>query len=60
MEPTRKEMLSLAEYLKGYGDAVKNEQLIKAAEYLKDAGKHLCAQGIYGCHGGERCTSDHK
>lgn len=60
MEPNRKEMLALAEYLKGLADGMNNERIRKAAEALEDAGKHVCAQGYYGCYMGEKCTSDHK
>lgn len=59
-EPNRKEMLADAEYLKGLADGMKNERIRKAAEALEDAGKHVCAQGYYGCYMGEKCTSDHK
>ena len=59
-EPNRKQMLADAEYLKGLADGMKNDRILKAAEALEDAGKHVCAQGYYGCIMGEKCTSDHK
>ena len=53
-------MLADAEYLKGLADGMNNERIRQAAKGLEDAGNHVCAQGYYGCHLGEKCTSDHK
>lgn len=60
MDPDRKEMLKDAEYLKGIADGTNNARIRRAAESLEQAAMNVCAQGVYGCHMGERCTSDHK
>lgn len=34
--------------------------LVAAAKALENASRNMCAQGYYGCRGGDTCTSDHK
>jgi NADH:ubiquinone oxidoreductase subunit D len=62
----RKDYLEAAIRLYGFASGVEMTnpetagQLRVMAAMLKRAGEHMCAQGYFGCHGGERCTSDHK
>ncbi len=53
-------MRQLADYVRGFADARENEELSDAADWLEKAAEHICAQGYFGCEGGDTCTSDHK
>lgn len=60
-------MKELSQYLEGVADMCMiqgNEEMSikmsKAAKFLFRASNNICGQGFFGCHGGEKCDSDHK
>jgi len=54
------ELERLALYVAGMAEGKDDEYLRRAAVLLSKASRNICAQGYFGCHGGRRCTSDHK
>lgn len=58
------EMHDLSIYLQGMADSQANQGtavlLYKASGWLNKASDRICRHGIFGCLGGETCTSDHK
>lgn len=59
-ENAQDETKELADYLKGFGDAMQNTKLSKAAEWMEKLSQNVCGQGYVGCRGGHDCGSDHK
>jgi hypothetical protein len=59
-ENAQDETKELADYLKGYGDAVQNAKISRAAEWMEKLSWNVCGQGYVGCSGGHDCGSDHK
>jgi DUF1680 family protein len=50
----------LSAYLQGMADAQQNKELARASEWLCKISRNMCGKGFIGCHGGEKCDSDHK
>lgn len=55
-----RELQDLALYVKGLAVGKDDERLHRAADWLEKAAQHICAQGYFGCEGGNECESDHK
>jgi hypothetical protein len=60
MENDIQKVKRLADYLKGYADAVNNKDMADASVWLIKTSRNICGQGFFGCEGGEDCDSDHK
>ena len=56
----KEELKELAAYLKGMADALENEKMARASDWLKKLSHYVCGQGYIGCPGGPNCGSDHK
>ena len=57
------ELKVLAAYLEGYSDAMQKpgaEKIQQAARWLRKLEKNICGAGYIGCHGGDKCTTEHK
>lgn len=54
------EVDDLAAYLEGFANANRDEKLYRASQWLRKLRWNVCGAGFIGCHGGEKCTSDHK
>jgi len=57
---TPNEVAELAAYVRGFAHAEDNAILLRAGEALADASAHVCIAGVWCCHNGNDCTSDHK
>jgi hypothetical protein len=57
--PNRTKMQFLSDYLRGYADATKNENMADAADILKRLAPFVCREGFI-CNGGDSCQGDHK
>lgn len=56
---SKQELIKLAEYLKGYSDAIENNHIYNASVALNELANYVCSQGFV-CKGGDKCSSDHK
>lgn len=56
---SRKELLELGYYLRGYADANENVRMAEASDALISLSRHVCGQGFI-CNIGDNCSSDHK
>lgn len=59
-EDAADEVRELSIYISGYAAGNFDEKLAKAAVWLDELSRHVCAQGYIGCKGGSTCSSDHK
>lgn len=56
---SKKEIIELAHYLRGFADSIESQKMADASDILLNYSKKVCGQGFI-CNGGDTCGSDHK